>query len=171
MASKTRKQYPSIKGLTWHRHQYYSFFTPMDWHPFSWPDDREGEIQGPDLNDPFTVFAVSLQDLGTQITSDDLDVVAEGFFESIDQLPNVQIETCHQAAKSKMLQLEAKYTFLDGDIVRKRWIRVFYHVTRQITMTAQGATPEKYDYWLPIFFQAMMTAKIHISKPSLAIFD
>jgi hypothetical protein len=32
-------------------------------------------------------------------------------------------------------------------------------------MMAQGATPEKYDYWLPWFFEAMMTAKVHSTRP------
>ena len=50
--SRTPKQYPTIKGLTWHRHQYYSFFAPIDWHRFSWSDDRQGEITDPEPNDP-----------------------------------------------------------------------------------------------------------------------
>jgi hypothetical protein len=43
---------------------------------------------------------------------------------------------------------------------------VYYQDDRQIAITAQGATPDKYDYWLPWFFEAMMTTKIHREKPT-----
>ncbi|MBN2304425.1 MAG: hypothetical protein JXQ72_08120 [Anaerolineae bacterium] len=175
MASPTQKQYPAIKGLTWHRHQYYSFFTPMDWHRFAWPDGSEGDIYGPDAHDPLTVFAVSLKDLGIPVTADDLNSVAEGFFGAIEQLPEVQIDHRDQKVAGRLLILEAKYAFLDHDKdhgeTRKCWRRVFYHETRQITMTAQGATVDKYDYWLPMFFQAMMTAGVHKEKPSFDIYN
>lgn len=171
MASDTHKQYPAIRGLTWRRHQYYSFFTPMDWHRFEWVDGSEGEIYGPDADDPLTVFAVALKDLGTAVMPGDLEAVAEGFFEAVEQLPGVQITHRDQKVAGKLLELEAKYTFLDQGAPRRCWVRVFFHETRQITMTAQGATPEKYDYWLPMFFQAMMTARVHKHKPSLTTYS
>lgn len=171
MASKTSKQYPAIKGLTWHRHQYYSFFTPNDWHRFAWSDDREGEIYGPDPDDPYTVFAVSLIPLDTAVKADELDILAEAFFGTIEQLPEACIEERKQQVAGKLRELEVKYTFSEQGETRKRWVRAFFHHTRQITMTAQGATLEKYDYWLPIFFQTMMTAAIHSRKPTVEIFD
>jgi hypothetical protein len=165
--NKTQKQYPAIKGLTWHRTQYYSFFTPIDWHRFSWPDDRQGEIYGPDPDDPLTVFSVMMSDLGTTVTADDLDVLAEGFFEAIGQRPESHIDVRNQKDAGRWLELEARYTFRDQGETRRCWVRVFYHGTRQITMTAQGATLEKYDHWLPLFFEAMMTANVHYKKPGM----
>lgn len=161
-----QKKYPAIQGLSWHRDQYYSFYTPIDWHPFAWTDDRQGMIYGPDPNDPATVFAVALKDLGTNITPDDLDVLAETYLEMIKQLPDVHIESYEQKVSGEMLELEAKYTFSESGDTRQCWSRVFYHHTRQITMMAQGATPEKYAYWLPMFFEAMMTAGVHSQKPA-----
>jgi hypothetical protein len=159
------QKYPAVKGLTWHRDQYYSFFVPMDWHIFRWSDGRQGAIYGPDSADPLTIFAVDVKDLGTALTPSDLNILAEGFFESIAQLPQVNIEHRDQKVAGKLLELEAKYIFSEADETRKRWVRLFYHETRQITMAAQGATPEKYDYWLPWFFEAMMTAQVHNQKP------
>ena len=167
--SKGRKEYPATAGLRWHRDQYYSFFLPIEWHRFALPDDRQGEIHGPDVNDPLTVFAVEVNDLGTIVTPEDLEILAEGFFESIEQLPNSKIEFREQKVSGKLLELEAKYEFQEQDQIRKRWVRVFYHTTRQVVMTAQGATPGKFDYWLPWFFQAMMTAKVHSVKPEAPI--
>jgi hypothetical protein len=171
VVSKTQKQYPAIKGLSWHRSPYYSFFTPMNWHPFAWSDDRQGEIYGPDPDDPLTVFAVDSRDLGTTVTANDLEALAEGFFGAIERLPAVVFESRNQKVTGKLLQLEAHYTYGDQGETRKCWVRVFYHLTRQITMTAQGATPEKYDYWLPIFFQSMMTANVHSMKPTLDLWS
>lgn len=171
MAGKSDKKYPAIKGLRWHRDPYFSFYIPNDWHTFHWADEREGVIYGPDADDPYTIFAVDLKDLGTNITGDDLDILAEGFFESIESLPDCVIESRKQKVTGKLLELEAKYTYTEQGQTRKRWVRQFYHYTRQIAMTAQGATPEKYDYWLPLFFEAMMTATVHNSKPQLQVSD
>lgn len=164
MAGK-EQQYPAIKGLTWHRHQYYSFFAPLGWHAFSWPDDRLGEIYGPDADDPNTVFALSVDDLGSKVTESDLNDLAEGFFEGVEALPGVAIEQRSQQATNGLLELEARYTYQDEGATRRCWVRVLYHDTRQITMTAKGATPEKYEYWLPMFFESMMTARVHNSLP------
>jgi hypothetical protein len=160
-----QKKYPAIQGLRWHRDQYYSFFLPIDWHPFSWADHRQGMIFGPDPADPMTVFAVSIQDLGTTITTEDLDVLYEAFLENIGLLPGCVIERHSHKIAGKMLELEAQYTFQQAGETCKCWCRMFYFQTRQITMTAQGATLEKYTYWLPIFYEAMMTAGIHTAKP------
>ena len=53
----------------------------------------------------------------------------------------------------------------EGEQRRKRWVCVFYFKGHQVTLTAQGATEESYDYWLPMFNEAMMTAKIHDTMP------
>ena len=111
MAGENQKSYPATQGLAWHRQEYYSFFTPKEWHRFSWTDDRQGDIYGPDPDDSSTVFAVDVKDLGTKVEAEDLDILAEGFFETIEALPEVNIETREQKVTGKILQLEAKYTF------------------------------------------------------------
>jgi len=163
----SQKPTPAIKGLTWHRHPYYSFLTPHDWHRFEWPDGRQGEIYGPDPHDPHTVAAVSLHDLQTSLAPDDHVVVAEGYFGALEHLPDVRIALRDQKVTGRVLMLEARYTFSDNGAVRKRWTRVIYHHNRQIALTMQGATPEKYDYWLPVFFEIMATANVHNQKPGL----
>jgi hypothetical protein len=165
VTDQAQKQYPALTGLIWHRNRYYSFFIASDWHKLRWSDNRKGVIYGPDPTDPLTILAVDVKALGTPITAADLDVLADGFFESLEQLPGVEITFRNQQVTGALLELEAKYTFQDQGQTRKRWTRVFYHETRQIAMTAQGATPEKYDYWLPIFFEAMATVRLHNSKP------
>ncbi len=167
MAERAEKQYPAMTGLIWHRDPYYSFFIPVEWTRLEWADKRQGVMYGPDPTDPLTVFAVDLKDLGTPLTAEDLEVLSEGFLEGLERLPGIQIASCEQKVTGSLLELEAKYTFREGDKTLKRWVRVLYYETRQVALTAQGATPEKYDYWLPIFFEAMMTARVHNTIPSI----
>jgi hypothetical protein len=165
MAGKIEKKNPAVTGLSWHRHQYYTFFAPTDWQRFQWSDDREGEIHGPDPDDPLTVIAVDVRDLGMKAQKEDLDIVAEGFFEGLLKLSDCQIESRQQKIVGDQPHLEAKYTYKEQGETHKCWVRVFYHETRQIAMSAQGATVEKFDYWLPWFYEAMMTAKVHKQRP------
>lgn len=165
MSEKPRKATPSFKGLTWHREQFYSFFIPIDWHKATWPDERDGVLYVPSDNDPHTTFAVEVNDLGTVVTPDDIPYLSKGFLDGIKRLSERKIESQGAKVTGELIELTAKYTFLEDDNRRKRWVRVFYHETRQITVTAQGATEESYDYWLPMFFEAMMTLKVHSVRP------
>lgn len=162
------KALPAFKGLTWHRNQYYSFFVPMDWQRFDWPDGREGVLFAPSADDPLTVLAVELRDLGLEPTADDIDDLKAGFYDGIQALPDAHIEAEDFWHIGGTICIEAKYTYTEGDAQRKRWVRQFYHETRQIAITAQGASIEAYDYWLPMFFEAMMTTRIHNVYPELS---
>jgi hypothetical protein len=165
MTDKKTKDRPVFKGLRWYREQYFSFFIPIDWPRFSWQDGRQGVLFGPSAEDAHTIFAVDLTDLGFSVSADDLDDLFDGFLTGIQQLPGVEIELSEKRVVGALISLEAKYTFMEDEMTRKRWVRVLYHDTRQIAFTAQGATPEAYDYWLPMFFEAMMTARVHSTLP------
>jgi hypothetical protein len=166
MSKKTKDTTPAFKGLTWYREQYFSFYIPIDWHKVEWQDKRQGIIFVPKPEDVYTLFAVEVNDLGTTVTTDDLPYLMTGFLDGIKQLPERKIELKKESVVGKLMQLEAKYTFLEDGQTRKRWVRVLYDKTRQITVTAQGATVEDYDYWLPMFFEAMMTVMVHSTKPA-----
>src|SRR5690349_13438934 len=145
MAHQSHNKYPALKGLLWHCEQYYSFFIPNNWHKFPWSDKRDGVICCPDISDPFTFFAVDLEDLGTLITPNDLDVLAEGLFESIEKLPEFNVESHSQKGTNGLMELETHYSFRERREMRKRWVRVFYHETRQIVMTSQGSNAQTYN--------------------------
>lgn len=166
MPKKKKQQYPVFKGLRWHRNQFFSFFIPIDWHTFAWQDGREGVIYGPAPDDPHTVFAAELHDLGLATTPDDLDDLRTGFVSAIEQLPGCHIETQEHKSVGNIIILEARYTYMDSGQQRKRWSRVLYHETRQITFTAQGASVDAFHYWMPMFFEAMMTLRVHNTMPT-----
>jgi len=158
------RKLPAFKGLSWHREKHFSFFRPIDWVRFDWLDDRQGVLFGPSAGDNATLFAVDVKDLETEITTADLDDLFTGFVTGIERLPDSQIESRQKWVAGAVIGLEAKYLFRENEVIRKRWIRVLYQDTRQITVTAQGATAADFDYWLPMFFEAMMTFKIHTNS-------
>jgi hypothetical protein len=150
------------KGLTLYKDTYlgFSFFRPSDWFRFDWLDGRRGVLFGPIPDDNSTLFAVAVQDLGTKVTEADLSDLHMGFIAGIGRLSNCQVESQNQWKSGDVIGMEAKYTFTEQSITRKRWVRVLYQDTRQITLTAQGASTADYDHWLPMFHEAMMTFRI-----------
>jgi len=167
MAHQDKQSTPTFTGLTWCHEQYFSFFIPIDWRKVDRPDGKQGVIYAPDQNDAHTLFAVQVDDLGTEVTSADLPYLLEGFLGGIRQLPESQIENRTDSAVATLVELEAKYTFLEEGQRRKRWVRVLYHRSRQVTFTAQGGTEKTYHYWLPMFNEAMMTLKVHSTRPTI----
>jgi hypothetical protein len=160
-------EHPPIEGLLWHRDEHFSFFIPLGWQRSDWEDGRIGVLYYPVPEDPQTVFAVEEKDLGMVISPEDLDRLDAEFIDTIEQLPEGEIELQDKAVVGEQMQLEYKYTFREGCVMRKRWVRVFYLGTRETTMMAQGASLDLYDYWLPWFFEAMATAQVHDQKPTI----
>ena len=115
---------------------------------------------------PHTFYAVQVDDLGTQVTAEDLPDLETGLLDGINQLAESQIESHSTSSVGTLVELEAKYTYLEDGLRRKRWVRMLYHETRQIIFIAQGKTEQIYHYWLPMFNEAMMTLKVHSVRPT-----
>ena len=87
-------------------------------------------------------------------------MIREAFHEAIKALPGVEIEMLDESLSSSINLFEAKYSFLDGDVRRKRWVKNIYWGRTQFVIIAQGRTEEDYQYWLPMLYNTMMTVKI-----------
>jgi hypothetical protein len=159
---------PVFKGLNWYRQQYFSLFVPLDWPSSSWPDGREGVLFVPNAEDPDSCLAIEVKDLGMTITQNDRDDLLRGFNEGIQSLPESVLEEQKDWVVGNLICLEARYSYLEADTRRKRWVRVFYDKTRQITFIAQGSSVETFQYWTPMFYEAMMTSRVHERKPSIS---
>jgi hypothetical protein len=158
----TISEQPSPKGLSLYKDSYlgFSFFHPEDWHQFNWLDGRRGVLYGPVFNDNNTIFAVAVQDLGIRVNAHDLKDLHMGFVAGIGRLVNSQIEWQNQWQSGDLIGMEARYSFSEESVIRKRWVRVLYQDTRQITLTAQVASADEFETWLPMFHQSMMTFRI-----------
>jgi hypothetical protein len=164
---KDNTEKPIFKGLSWCHEQYFSFFVPIDWQRTERPDGKQGVIYVPAYDDAHTFYAVQVDDLGTQVTAEDVPDLETGLLSGINQLTESQIESYGTSSVGTLIQLEAKYTYLEDGLRRKRWVRMLYHETRQIIFIAQGKTEPIYHYWLPMFNEAMMTLKVHSTKPMI----
>ena len=164
MSSSPAAPRPQFKGLSWQRSDDFSFFRPLNWHRFEWEDARQGVLFGPKSNDDATLFAVDVRDLGLNISAEDMDDLEAGFLEGIHRLTSCYVDSYERWSAGKLYGLEAKYTFAEAGHTRKRWVRVLYQDSRQITVTAQGATIGKFDYWLPMFYEQMMTFQVHLGS-------
>ena len=166
MPALSAKDRPVFRGLHWHRHANYSFFIPIDWCRFAHDDGRDGVLYGPDPQNPQTSFGADLLDLGFEIRPEDAAPLAEGFFSAIEALPGFCLESREQEQLAgPRIHLQARFTFEEDGHTRKRWLRALYRHHFQVMLTAQGATPERFAYWLPAFFEAMMTAAVHLRQP------
>ena len=58
-----------------------------------------------------------------------------------------------------LVTLEARATYVEDGHLRKRWVRLLYRHSTQLRLIAQAASVEAFDYWEPMFFEAMRTVR------------
>jgi hypothetical protein len=153
---------PTFRGLLVYRHlgHRFSLLYPEDWRQVDL--DKEaggGAVFYPDPTDPYTFLLVQSRRLRTRIQSVDLDTLREGFLDGLHQLPGLALESEEAHTVEPLVDLQARHTYRDGDATRKRWIRVLYQGTVQITLIAQGSTETAFQYWLPMFNTVMRTVQ------------
>lgn len=142
----------------------YSFLMPEltdnEWHNLELEtQEGRGRIFTPDPDDVSTSLSVEARDLGTTITGEDLPTLREGLEEGLQQLHDLTIEKQEDYAIGALVGFEYWFTFREeaGGPLRKRWLRLAYQGQIQVRMIAQGATPDVFEYWLPLFNQAIRT--------------
>lgn len=157
-----RKETPAFTGLFLHddRKWRFRFWYPDGWHRYELATGHEGVLYAPSRADQSTCFLVEARDMGIRVQESDLADLKQGFVEGLHSLTDVQIEWQDTWVAGTLIGLEAKYTLSDGEAKRKRWVRLLYEGKRQFYVVAQGASPEAYDYWLPMLNEMMMTLQI-----------
>jgi hypothetical protein len=150
---------PRFTGLLLHREPPlgYSFFVPDGWHRVDLLAEGASVRYAPSADDPFTGFSALGRDLGVEIAPRDLRDLRAGFLRGLRQAPRSRVKLLDAAAIGRLITLEAHHTYRDGENVRKRWVRLLYQGTVQVTLVAQAATVEAFDYWLPMFYESMRT--------------
>lgn len=154
--------HPLYHGMTKHVDQEggYALWLPSDWHRFPISGSRQGMIFSPYPDRLDTHLTAEKITLPYAVKQRDMAALREGFHDGLTSLPGVEIESQDETVTSTLLILEARFTFLDGDARRKRWIRNVYWGNGQLILAAQGATEGEFQYWLPMFFNTLMTVEI-----------
>ncbi len=153
---------PLLTGMTIHRDLRfrYSFLLTTGWYDYELESEGgRGRIFTPTADDITTSFSTEARDLGTPIVAADLEILREGVEAGLAQLPELLLEEQQAETVGDFITLEYRFTFREADsnATRKRWLRLLYDGSTQVRLIAQGATPAAFDYWLPVFNQAMRT--------------
>jgi hypothetical protein len=152
---------PAFTGLAIHRdlkHRF-SLLYPEGWVSAPAPNGAGGTVLVPDPDDRDTLVWVQGKRLRTTVQAGDLEALRAGFEDGLRRLPGAEIEHLEADVIRDLVTMEARHTFREGDAARKRWSRLLYRSNVQITVLAQGSSPERFDYWLPMFTTIMRTVQ------------
>lgn len=155
-----------IPGPIFHGHKQHNdpvgiaLWLPDDWHQFNLKDGHKGVLFSPYTDDVNTGILAEKHRLNLKVNKKDLPALREGFMNGIKALPGVEIESEDEFLSDGINFFEVRFTFLDGEIRRKRWIRNIYWGKSNYILIAQGRTPEDFEYWLPMFYNIMMNSHV-----------
>ncbi len=138
----------------------YKIWITSDWHQYKMKKNHRGFLFSPYPDDINTCMLFEKHKLKYAVTVDDLPMLREAFHQGIVDLPGVEIESEDESLSDSISFFEARFTFLDGDQRRKRWVRNVYWGKGQLVVIAQGRTPEDFEYWLPMFFNTMYSIDV-----------
>jgi hypothetical protein len=150
---------PAFTGLVVHHDSDFHFvlLVPDGWLRLDLRESSTGVFYAPDPRDLLTGLAIEAQDLGTPVQPADLPALRSGLLAGVRGLSGWRIEQHEAEVVGELLTLEARFTFYDGVAARKRWVRLLYQGRTQVRLIAQGASPDLFGYWEPMFFEAMRT--------------
>ena len=155
-AENTNPRYTGLKKYTSEKDGY-ALWLPSNWNSFEMKSDRRGMIFSPHPTFSTVGFFVEKTILPFPVSKKDLPLLREGFQKGLANLASLKVETLDEVVEENILALEARLTFLDQEQTKKRWIRIIYAGEAQLTLIAEGAPPEEFEYWLPMFYNIMAT--------------
>ena len=155
---------PVYKGQTKHinNDEGFAVWLPNDWHKFDMKEGHIGWVFSPYADDFNTNFTVEKHKLEYAVTTEDKELLMEGFLEGINSLPDAEILESKTDTGKKAVILEAKFTFTEEGQTRKRWIKSMYWGEANLVMIAQGRTVEDFEHWLPMLYNSMYDYELGI---------
>lgn len=153
---------PAYTGVTCHvdKRGGYLIWLPSDWTEIKLKRNHRGFFFSPYPDDINTSFLIEKHTLKVTVTLEDMDIVREEFHKGVYALPGVEIEALEESLTETVKIFDARFTFLEGENRRKRWVRNIYWGNGQLVVIAQGRTPEDFEYWRPMFYNAILTTQV-----------
>lgn len=157
-----KKNRPKYTGMHKHldREGGFAIWVPSDWREVPMVEGHHGVIFTPQKRGYDTSFSAEKQVLPFKVSDEDLEVLREGFEAGLAALPEVEIESQDETFTKTLKIFEARVTFMEDGVRRKRWVRTAYWGEGQLTLIAQGATVEDFEYYEGMFYNTMMTAEV-----------
>jgi hypothetical protein len=157
--SDEKKPVPQYTGLKLHADPAgIGLWLPNDWHKFDLQKGHKGVLFSPYEDDFNTGILAEKHRLKVHVDESDLPVLREAFLEGIKALSGVEIESQDEYISKGLSFFEVRFTFIEGETRRKRWIRNIYWGKSNYVLIAQGRTVEDFNYYLPMFYNIMMNA-------------
>jgi hypothetical protein len=153
---------PAYTGMLCHRDNQggYAVWLPKDWNQFPLKRNLHGFLFSPYKDDLNTSILIEKRKLKYKTTEKDMPFLREAFQQGILALPGAEIESQDEDFSKTINVFDARFTYLDGEIRRKRWVRNIYWGEGQLILVAQGKDVETFEYWLPMFYNTMVTAEL-----------
>jgi len=130
----------------------FKFRVPSNWYKSELDDGRDGMIWVPDPDDPDTHISCWISKLEQPVKEEDLKELRSGLEQGLSQLPNSEVESRSDDHYGNLIKFERVFTYDDPakGLRHKRRSWYLYADEWAIVLAYQGATPEYYDYWLPM---------------------
>jgi hypothetical protein len=138
----------------------YALTLPTDWHKIPMKEGVVGMMFSPYVDDINTSITALKHILDYKVQPGDMDVLRKGFEDGIRKMPGVDIDRIDASYSNTINFFDAQFSFMDGGVRRKRWVRNIYWGEAQLVLVAQGRTVEDYEHWLPMFFNTITTCNI-----------
>jgi hypothetical protein len=138
----------------------YAVWLPMEWTEMKMGKGHQGTVFFPEPETQDTFFSCESFKLRFAVKEADVPILRDGFNAGLQALPGIDVETQDESVTPTLIAFDARFTFLEGEMQRKRWVRNIYWGKLQIVFIAQGCEPAEFDYWLPMFFHTMMTFEL-----------
>ena len=155
-------QGPAYTGMTLHpdKKSGFAVWMPSDWVKFKLKPRQLGMLFSPYKDDINTSLLLRKYKLKVKVTPEDIPVLREAFTQGIQALAGVEDINLAESLSDTVNVFDAHFTFMEDGNRRKRWVRNIYWGEGQLVCIAQGRTPEDFDYWLPMFYNSLMTLQI-----------
>jgi hypothetical protein len=139
----------------------FSLAHPIDWQVTEQRSQHPGIVLTMEPDDRYTLFAVEAVDVDEPLEPDDADVLHQEVLDAIDGLPGAELIESKPLNAGLLRGADVRYD-VDVDGLRlRRWVRILAERNRQLTVTAQGSSPDRFDHWEPQFFTTMASVRIH----------
>ena len=142
----------------------FKFRVPSNWYQSELDDERDGMIWVPDPDDPDTHLSCWVEKLEQKVEEGDVEGLRSGLEQGLSRLPDCEVESGSDDHYGNLIKFERVFTYGEasgdrpgGGARRKRRSWYLYADRWAIVLAYQGATPEHYEYWLPMGNYAFAT--------------
>ncbi len=152
---------PRFRSLSLYNdtHGRLSFWYPADWHMDEQTEPQARVTLWPQALEPLTHIHIELQDLGRPVEASEYPLLCDGVREGLALLPDCTVRAWGALADegNREWGLQWHCTFRLDETTCVRTARMFVYHQFLYTITFQGMSQARFDYWKDMFEYIMLT--------------